>query len=258
MSWALARRLIIIVIIVVVIGSLVGAIAFFILHKPASCVDGTQNRDETGIDCGGQFCMYLCATDVVPLSVSFARALPSGGGRVDLIAFVSNANSSSALSAAPYTFQVYSADRTIIASVKGTIDIPAASTVPVFIANVAAGSATPQSAFLSFDTASLKWFRAMAPRAVPQAQNVQVTGSSSPRIDATLTNPLAVSFVRLPVVATVFDAAGNALDASGTLVPELPPQGSAPLVFTWNAPFGAAPARIEIRAVLPVPAPPAH
>src|SRR5262249_8958282 len=107
-------------------------------------------------------------------------------------------------------------------------------------------------AFLAIDPVSVKWFRSELPASVPSAEDVTIASSSASRVSATLRNPLTTDFRRLPVVIMVYDAEGNVISASSTVVPDLPPQGSAPLVFTWNAPFTATPSRIDIRAVLPV------
>ena len=67
-----------------------------------------------------------------------------------------------------------------------------------------------------------------------------------PKITAVLTNPIAYPIYNEKVVATVFNAQNNAIGASQTVVPILPAQGTAPIVFTWNQAFTSQPARVEI------------
>jgi hypothetical protein len=81
-------------------------------------------------------------------------------------------------------------------------------------------------------------------------ENIVPKEGTAPRITATLVNPLAQPFYNTTLVATIFDEGGNVIAASATLVPTLPSQGTAPLIFTWNEPFSAPVARVEI---LPVP-----
>ncbi len=50
--------------------------------------------------------------------------------------------------------------------------------------------------------------------------------------------------------ATVFDAQGNAIAATQTLLPEVPPQGRAEAVFVWNEPFAVPAGRIDIVPVV--------
>jgi hypothetical protein len=64
-------------------------------------------------------------------------------------------------------------------------------------------------------------------------------------------NTTAQPLSDVTVVATVFDSANNAIAASQTVVQELGPQSSAPIIFTWNEPFKEAPARVEILPAAP-------
>jgi hypothetical protein len=65
------------------------AVWFFLIYggyaltvkAPPSCVDKTQNRDETGIDCGGQFCASCEIKSLLPIEFSSVELLSSAGGK---------------------------------------------------------------------------------------------------------------------------------------------------------------------------------
>ena len=90
--------------------------------------------------------------------------------------------------------------------------------------------------------------------AAPKVGNISIEGTDTrPRITATLENQTAYVERSIPLIATVFDAQGQVIAASQTIVPTLPPQGSAQAVFTWSEPFGAPYARVDIVPVLALP-----
>jgi hypothetical protein len=83
-----------------------------------------------------------------------------------------------------------------------------------------------------------------------------MSGSAdAPRVTATIENPFVTALRGIKLTATVFNAAGNAIAASQTIVPELGPQNSTDIVFTWNAPFSDVDARIDVRPFIPLPSP---
>ncbi len=255
MSWAAQRRLIILAIVGTVAVIVLGTIAFFIFNKPASCIDGKQNQDEEGIDCGGS-CGYLCTKSVVPPVVSFVRELQQTRGRTDVIAYIKNPNPSAAAKDVRYTIELYSTDRTILAKKNGVVDLAPGAEIPVYIPNFFSGTQKAEQAFLSFDESSYFWFRSRTPPRVPLVQDARVTGTiDAPRVMATITNPFVSALRNTKLVATVFNEAGNAIAASQTVVPELGAQESVDIVFTWNEPFVESVSRIDVRPISVITSP---
>lgn len=254
MDWAKRRRLIVWVIIAAVAIAILAILSFAIFYKTPTCFDHKQNQDETGIDCGGS-CSTVCTPQTVatpgssvaqPATVRFTRAL-SQSGRTDVIAYIDNPNHDAYATAAHLTLDVYTSDdedlRTHL-----SFDIPAGKSVPVFIPGAAAGGLNVRQVFLAFDAGYPVWTRVRGQVALPPTtSNIIIENQQTlPRVTATLSNPIAYAMQNVVVVATVFDASGNAVAASQTVVPTLPAQGTAPLVFTWNEPFSAPAARVEL------------
>lgn len=249
MSWASSRR----TLVLVVVGSFVALVAagtlIATLYNAPSCSDGKQNQDEEGIDCGGS-CRLLCASSQVAPVVSFVRELPQNAGRLDVIAYVENPNPFAAVKDAKYEIEFLGENGTPLGTKSGIVDLPPAARIPIFIPNALPDALFVRQAFLTFDTASLKWY-APAEELVPfGVEEVQTAGTEdAPRITATVTNPSAGSFRNVVVIATVFDGQGNATAASQTVIAELRARGEAEVVFTWNTPFREPPARIDIQPV---------
>ncbi|MEK7099845.1 MAG: FxLYD domain-containing protein [Patescibacteria group bacterium] len=257
MSWATRRRTIIFSIIVAVLLIALVSILFPVFYKAPSCTDQKMNGKETGIDCGGT-CTYLCSAEVGAAAPRFVRPFSPSAGRTDVISYIDNPNKDLVAKDVHYTVELYGTDATVIARKEGITDILPGAT-PVYIPNFTSGYAVVARAFLSFDDTTIHWYRYEDQRVVPKYNfDAQIQGTTAPRIMATLTNPSAKTLRDITVVATVFDASGNAIAATQTVIPTIPPQGISGAVFTWNEPFAGVPARIDIVPVVPLPALPTN
>lgn len=246
-TWGQRRQFIIIGIIAAACIVLLGIIAALIFYKPASCVDGKQNQKEEGIDCGGP-CPYLCSASQIQPAALFVTPFSPEDGRTDVIAYIANRNTDTGVMHAHYTVELRDPFGAVLGDLTGTINLPPASTVPLFIPHAYQGNRTVAQAFLTFDPESMVWPRNYQKPVVPTPSSIQILDSTSnaPKISALLTNPTAHAMYDVTVVVTAFDAKNNAIAASQTVVPTLPAQGSAPLIFTWNEAFKAAPVSVQI------------
>jgi hypothetical protein len=253
MSWAARRRLLILGTIGVVVLIVLIAIFYKTFTVAPTCSDGIQNQGEQGIDCGGP-CPYLCtALEQTPV-VEFTQALQTPAGLTDVIAYIQNPNLYAYTLSVPYTLSLYSSENTLAApTMSGTIALPPGAIVPVFIPNISSGKSGVTSAFLTIDPSVIQWQSGRDTRIIPTVSNTVLTGSTAiPRITSMLTNPSTTPLSNIKVVVAVFNASGNVIAASQTVVPSIPAQGSATATFTWNTPFPARATRIDVIPVIPL------
>jgi hypothetical protein len=213
-----------------------------------------QNQAEQGIDCGGP-CAYLCSFQVAQPVVRFAQPIASSLGRTDVIAYIDNSNPAAAAKGVGYQVTLYGSNHALIAQSSGTVDLAPGATVPVFIPGLFSGQQQATQAFLTLTPASINFFSAQKSSLIPEVGSPSLSGSvNNPRIQATLSNPSTeVPLTDVHVVATVFDASGNVITASATVIPSIPASGQATALFTWNAPFARPPARVDVIPLAPLP-----
>ncbi len=247
MTWATKRQLTVISVLVALLLVLIAAVAFFFLYKPASCVDGKQNQNETGVDCGGS-CSTFCASEASSAIVRFVRVLTPVPGRTDVIAYIDNPNDTAEARGVHLTLELYDDAQVKIATQQIILDLPIKGTVPLYISNVGDGTAT--RAFLTFNDGGPLWTKATQKPTLPIVKDGVLQNTQTPRITAKLQNPVASTLKNITLIATVFDEKNNAIAATQTFVTELPSQGTATIVFSWNAPFVGTPVRFDI---VPVP-----
>ncbi len=245
MSWAENRKHVIEAILVAVAVAFIAIVTIATLYRTPSCFDHKQDQGEQGIDCGGP-CPYLCAVDEIPVSVGFVRTVNPEPGRTDVIAYVNNSNANAGVQGAAYELDLYSAENRIISHITGTMNLPPSTISPLYIPNAYDGSQPISQAFLTFATSSINWLRTFQKPVAPLPSNIEIKQGETPSVTATIENSLAIPLYNVVEVATVFNAAGNAIAASQTVVPDLPAQGTAPLTYTWNEPFAQPPIRVEI------------
>ncbi|MFA6408491.1 MAG: hypothetical protein WCW36_03445 [Candidatus Paceibacterota bacterium] len=251
MSWASNRQFIILAIIGLMIFAFFAVVTIATLYKAPSCSDGVQNHGEAGIDCGGP-CQYLCTNEAHAPTVIFTKVITNDTGRIDVVASIENVNATAAAKSVPYMVTLYGADRALIQQVTGTIDLPPASTIPVFIQNV---NQNVVHAFLTIDRSVPSWYMvASDPRILPVVSNTTIRGTTdAPRIDAIVSNSSAIALSDVRMIIIVHDASGEVITASQTIVQEIPAQGQATATFTWNRAFPGTPAAIEVIPVVPLP-----
>ena len=233
---------------------LLSGIAFAIFYKVPTCTDGSQNGDETGIDCGGS-CEHLCRADVQAPNVSslpaFARAI-AYSGRTDVVAYVENRNPHAEAKDARYTVEAYDAEGRLLGSSQGVVDLPARSVAPIFVPNVVMGVGTAARAFVEID-ADTKW---RAPRGGDDALSLgtpELVLGPAPRVRVAVENRSASTLPGRELVAVVRDASGEVLAASQTVLRPLLAYGSAVATFTWYEPLPEGATRVEVRAVPVLP-----
>ncbi len=251
MTWARKRQLIIAGVMLLIL-LILGVSAWFLFFRvPPSCIDNKQNGDEQGVDCGGS-CTYLCAASLVnpePI-VKFVRAVSPNPGRTDIIAYIDNPNSTAGASQVHYTLDVYDDQNVILGKREGYVDVPPTVTTPLYIPSVVLGSSAVARAFLTIDSASVHWTPAVAPEKKTAVENVIIQEGDAPRVTATIRNTTVLPLPQSSFVVTLFDAQGNAIAASATLVQSIAPKDSAQVVFTWPSPFSASVSRVEILPVV--------
>jgi len=218
-----------------------------VMYEAPSCMDRKQNQDEAGIDCGGS-CAYLCKADVQEPRVSFARAIANGNGRTDVIAYIENRNQSAEAKSARYEVEVFDEAGELLGKREGMIDLPARSTVTLFVPGVYLGIGASPRAFISFED-DLKWRNARDTSEVIAVTSADLVLGEKPRVNAMLSNISPTAVYNRTMIATIFDGDGVAIAASQTVVREIAARGTAQAVFTWNQPFVGNAVRVEVTSV---------
>lgn len=249
MEWAQRRKIIAWGIFGAVVAALLAILAIAILYQTPTCIDQKQNQGETGIDCGGP-CKAACTAAQRPAQVRFARAVMPGGNRTDVIAYIDNPNAGASAQGVHGTVTVYDAAHALLASKDVTFDLSPGGLTPLLLIGILSSSTAVTQTFLTIEDANVRWVRSTDKPVVPTVKNLAWQNTDTPRVTATLVNPIAKPLTDVRLVATVFDASGTAIAASSTIVPSVPAQGTAQAVFTWNVPFAGEPARVEILPVV--------
>lgn len=224
---------------------LVAAVAFSIMYEAPSCRDFTQNQDEAGVDCGGS-CAYLCASQVQKLPPPEVRAISTASGRTDVVAYIENRNQGAEAKDAAFDVEVYSESGELLGKRSVRMDLPARTIVPVFVPGVVAGVTAAPKALVAFT--DLKWRFARGEIEPVVIGRVDLADGLTPRVTAVVSNPSPAATHDRVLVASVYNSSGTIIAASQTVLSTIPALGERTAIFTWNAPFPEAAARVEVRA----------
>ena len=202
---------------------------------PPTCFDLVQNGDERGIDCGGA-CTRICSFDVSPPQVEWARSFEVTPGQYNTVAYIENRNQSAATPALPYTIKLYDADG-LITERSGSSILPPNSSYPIFEPRVNTKGRVPTQTIIELEAADM-WVPATIGRDQFTVNSRRLLGADNqPRLEAELYNNELVDAENVEVVATIFDARGNALTASRTFIDEFRARSNESVVFTWPNPI---------------------
>lgn len=234
-KWAFWRRMQYGVGSAMVLGFIAVAVYAVFFIQPPSCFDGEQNGNERGIDCGGN-CVRICASDVAPLKVEWARSFRVTDGQYNAVAYIANTNQTAATPAVSYSFALYD-EAGLITERRGTSIIPPNSVYPIFEPRIQTGGRTPTQTFITLDPPEL-WLPAQAGRGQFRVVSRELFGVDvQPRLEAMIENTALTEAKDVEVVATIFDSRGNALTASRTFIDRFAPRTQEKLVFTWPEPI---------------------
>jgi len=227
-------------IVIAVIALVAGIFAFFALYERPSCMDGKQNQDEEGIDCGGA-CSKLCVAPRV--SALWTRSVRVAPGVYHAVAMVQNPETGAGTRALPYTFSLYDSENVLVAERDGTMVLEPGEVIPLFEANVITGERVPVRTLVSFGRA--EWNRTER-TANPLAVGSVSLDAENLQVSVRVSNTSAVPVSKATLTALIYGEGDILVAASETVVTGIPARGVKDAVFTWQEPFSPA----ALRAVV--------
>ncbi len=123
MTWAFRRQIFYATIVILFFGVLGFLTLFPSFNKPPTCVDGRQNGDETGIDCGGS-CLDACAFEADAVSILWARSFLVVPERYNAVAYLENHNKNLVVNKIKYQFRFADEDNIYLGHREGVAFIP--------------------------------------------------------------------------------------------------------------------------------------
>ncbi len=250
MSWASRRRSAYIFGVIAFFGVLIaGPLLYWYAGIQETCFDGIQNQGESAVDKGGP-CQLLDERTLTPHAILWTRALQVRDGTYSVVAYVENPNENAGVMLAPYRFRLYDDRNVLVAERLGATYVMPGTITPFYEGAIDTGNRSVARAYLEF-TAPLVWERLFdATRPIVVATKDLTDPGSSPRLVARIQNTSVADLQDVQFVAVIFDTAGNAIEASSTVVPSLEDGDEKEIVFTWPDPFEYVPGRTDVLPIL--------
>lgn len=248
MSWSGRRQFNIFFGVLVLVLGVLFIIAYPHINKPPTCMDGKQNGDERGIDCGGG-CARFCEFETIPLIVKWQRVFPVTDSVWNAVAYIENQNRTASIKEINYEFRFYDKDRKFILAKQGTTFIEPNKSTAIFEGQLQMGNATPVYTTFEFTSPQL-WYQT-DPRFFDMVYALSsqdlTSPETKPRFQATIQNTSPKQTVtNLEDIVILYDESGNALAVSKTVTTTLAPKEEDALYFTWQKPFVGIPVRNEV------------
>jgi len=232
------------VIVIVVLLILIGVPTYFLTRETPTCFDGEQNHSETGIDCGGE-CRLICAAESKPVVVSWSRAFEVTEGVYNAVAYLENQNFNAVAESVPYSFKFFDAKNILVAERQGVTTLSRDGVIPIFEAQVVTANRKPERTFFEFSEAPV-WEKKEEQEELFVEDVLLRNTDTLPELIANIENESVDSYREVEVVATLFDARGNAFAASRTIIERLEGRSVREVTFTWPTPFVSSVSQIDI------------
>jgi hypothetical protein len=244
-SWGARRRQKIIFIFLLIVISFAIIIAFLVLDKPATCFDGKKNGSEQGRDCGGE-CLLLCRGQVIEPLIHWSRSFEVAPGVYNSVAYLENLNTDAGSEKLEYIFKYYNRDNVLIAEKEGSINIRPKEIIPVVQNAVNVGKqAVGRTTFAI--TNDLIWRKQpIRDRSLVISDEKIFEVDGLPRISAEITNISIQTVEDIKLIAIVYDADGNAINTSSTVIQKIPKDQKTEIIYTWPKPFSKEVGSFEI------------
>ncbi|MDO8590834.1 MAG: hypothetical protein Q7R65_02550 [bacterium] len=244
-SWSIRRQFFYVSAAITVLLFAIVLPTLFVTYKAPSCSDGSKNQGELGVDCGGP-CSVLCKASALDLIVHWQRVFRVKDGVYNALAYVENPNLGSGADSISYLFKLYDKDNLLIYERRGQTFVPANKIFGVFESNISTGISIPARAFFEFSQAPVWRKESNLEETLAVTNPLLSSEAGLPRLTASLENRGVDPAYNIEVVSVVYDATGNAIASSRTIVDSVGKDTSVPIVFTWPEVFPAAATRVEL------------
>lgn len=205
-------------------------------YESPTCFDGRANGGERGVDCGGN-CVRICAADVQPLRVVWAKSFEVTPGQYNAVAYIDNPNQVAATPEVGYTLELYN-DSRLVAQRSGTTIIPPNSEYPVFEGRIFTDNREPVTETRLIIDSSDIWLPASIGRDQFRSIDIELLGADvRPRLNVEVENTELSGATDVEVVATIFNEVGEPVTASQTFIDSISARSTENIVFTWPNPI---------------------
>ena len=243
--WATQRKLTYISILIAFLLVVVALPSYYFFYTPPTCFDQKQNQGELGVDCGGP-CSVLCPALALDPIVYWTRYFQVSPGNYNLVAYVENPNLGSYAVNVPYDFKAYDLAGTLILEKKNVVNIWANKKFAIFESGINTSQAKIAQVTFEFTGKPVWKKNNLIFPDITVANPILSKESTVPRLNATIQNNSFTAVSNLPVIAVLYDAEGNAVGVSRTVVDFLQKGSPQNIFFIWPAPFTAPVAQKEI------------
>lgn len=244
-SWGARRRNRIISIFLLIVGAIVILIFLNLISSDPTCFDGRRNGDEQGRDCGGS-CDLLCEGQAIKPLVHWSRSFQVAPGIYNAVAYLENLNTEAGSDRLDYTFTAYNSDNVLVAQRSGSIKLRPREVIPVVENSINVGKQEISRTTFSMDNMIIWNSQEPRDRVIVVGDERLFEVDSLPRISADVTNISIDTLEDLELIVIIYDASGNAINTSSTIIESISKDEKREIIYTWPRPFSKDVQRFEI------------
>lgn len=246
-NWRTQRQFFYLFFFLLFIGLIVFGLVWYFYPTP-SCVDGKQNQNEEGIDCGG-LCSKACVASTLKPKVLWTRVLPVGDGRYDVVVAIENQNGDRGLENLNYKIRLYDNRGIILKTREGSTYLNPLEKAVIFESNFNVENQLATTADFTI-TAISSWIQAKSLPSVISIERIIEENnfsapSSTPKLRIKVTNRSLLPLNNLIVGSLLLNENQTVYAGSKTIIERLEKGESKTVFFTWPKTLAQEPASID-------------
>jgi hypothetical protein len=221
----------------------VGVPYIWFLYEKPTCFDGKQNGNERGIDCSGS-CARLCPADYVEPKLLWTSSMRVVPGVYNALAYVQNINQG-VESIVPYIFKFYDSRGVMIGERKGSAYVPPGQRFVVFQGGIQFDQAIPVKT--TFEWSGVSAWRKGVPLTKIKTADTSIDQAVPPKAEIKIENvSIDETFSNIDAFIVLYDAEGNRVAFSKTVIDRIDPEEKKLLYFTWPEAFPSEAVKSEM------------
>jgi len=224
---------------------ILGIIFYFkYFRQAASCFDGKQNQNETGVDCGG-VCISCERLTTQNLKIDWVRIIPLRNNHYDLVAEISNPNPNFGLESFDYTFKLKDSSGTVVATKSDNSFILPGQKKYLIEANYVAEKEITEAELFLPDIDKNSW-QELSPDFDPRVANLFVkdrqfqyleNGTAFAQASGVIKNSSNFDFERVIVSVVLFDGKRDVIGVNKTEARTIPAGSERYFSVLWFEPL---------------------
>lgn len=249
-KWAKRRKIYIQITILLIMASTALLIIFDVVNKKPTCLDGVQNGNELGVDCGGA-CAQVCVSTIKDLVTVWTQTFELNNGIYSAVAYIENQNKDLYIPKVQFEMSFFNEDGLFLNRASNYTTIMPNGVTAVYVPYILTKEQKIESSLIDFvEDIKFEKFEQTFDVEIFEEKFDSGNKYTNPTASAIVKNEGNEELKNVKFVVILYDKGGNAVASSSTFLETLDINETKNINYTWINLFQSEPVRMEVIPLL--------